>query len=283
MTTAHIPIAAATTVGAVSLTVASLSQAVEFYTSRLGLQVLKRLDEAVHLGVGSVELLVLHGNLGARRVPRTAGLYHFAILLPSRRALGAALKHLIDSGVPLQGAADHLVSEAIYLADPEGNGIELYHDRDRAEWPVRDGQIQMATDPLDAQGVLASAIGAPTNQGLPEGTRMGHIHLHVGDIAEAEAFYHGVLGFDITLRYGRSASFLSAGGYHHHVAVNTWAGVGAKPNPEGAMGLKEFSVVVPDTAELRRIAAITSPLEDNGGDILLRDPSGNAVRITAGL
>lgn len=283
MTTAQIPIAAATTVGAVSLTVASLSQAVDFYTNRLGLQVLKQQGETVHLGVGPIELLVLHANLGARRVPRTAGLYHFALLVPTRRALGAALKHLIDTGVPLQGAADHLVSEAIYLADPEGNGIEIYRDRDRAEWIVRDGEVRMATDPLDAQGVLAAAIGAPTDHGLPEGTRMGHVHLHVGDIAAAEAFYHGLLGFDITLRYGRSATFLSAGGYHHHLAVNTWAGVGAKPNPEGALGLKEFTVVVPDAAELRRIAAIASPVEDNGGDILLRDPSGNAVRIKAGL
>ncbi|WP_228486732.1 VOC family protein [Paludibaculum fermentans] len=110
----------------------------------------------------------------------------------------------------------------------------------------------------------------------------GHVHLHVADIAAAEAFYRGVLGFDITLRYGHSATFLSAGGYHHHIAVNTWAGAGAKPNPDGALGLKEFTVVVPDASELRRIAAITSPVEDNGGDILVRDPSGNALRIRAG-
>ncbi len=282
MTTAQIPIAAATTVGAVSLTVASLQQSIDFYTTRIGLQLLKQQGETAYLGVGAEELLVLHGNPGARRVPRTSGLYHFALLVPTRRALGAALKHLVDSGVPLQGAADHLVSEAIYLADPEGNGIEIYRDRDRVEWTVHGSEIQMATDPLDAQGVLAAAIGAPSDQGLPAGTRMGHVHLHVADIAAAEAFYHGVLGFDITLRYGKSATFLSAGGYHHHIAVNTWAGQGAKPNPEGAMGLKEFSLVVPDAAELRRIAAITSPLEDNGGEILLRDPAGNAVRIKAG-
>ncbi|WP_228486731.1 VOC family protein [Paludibaculum fermentans] len=173
MTTAHSPIAAATTVGAVSLTVASLSRSVDFYTTRLGLQLLKQQGDTAHLGVGAEELLVLHEIPGAQRVPRTAGLYHFAILVPSRRALGAALKHLVDTGVPLQGAADHLVSEAIYLADPEGNGIEIYRDRDRAEWTIQGSEIQMATDPLDAQGVLAAAIGAPTDHGLAEGTRMG--------------------------------------------------------------------------------------------------------------
>lgn len=269
------PIAAATSVGSVSLTVCSLDRMVEFYTRRLGLSLLSQVGEVVRLGTGGAELLVLHGDPMARRVPRTAGLFHFALLVPSRPALGATLKHLVETNTPLQGAADHLVSEALYLADPEGNGIEIYRDRDRARWPFDGTQILMATDPLDAAGLLADA--GPWTGSLPEATRMGHIHLHVSRIPEAEAFYHGVLGFDVTARYGDTATFLSAGGYHHHLAVNTWSGVGAQPNPEGALGLREFTLVVPDEAELHRIAA--APGRDGGGGLLLRDPSGNALRV----
>lgn len=254
-----------------------MDRALDFYIRGLGLTLLDRAGPVARLGAGSTEVLALHGDPAARRVRQTAGLYHFALLVPSRAALGSALRHLVEAGIPLQGASDHLVSEAVYLADPDGNGIEIYRDRDRAEW-AHDGLfVRMATDPLDAQGVLASA--EPWSGALAAGTRMGHVHLHVADIAAAEAFYHGTLGFDITARYGRAATFLSAGGYHHHIAVNTWAGVGVKPNPEGALGLRSYTLLVPDAAELNRIAATTTPEARHDGELILRDPSGNTIRI----
>ena len=210
MTTLLTPIAAATVPGPVALNVSSLDRALDFYTHGLGLTILDQTGATARLGSGSTELLELHGDPGARRVRQTAGLYHFALLVPSRAALGAALRHLVEAGIALQGASDHLVSEAIYLADPDGNGVEIYRDRERAEWHHDGAFVRMATEPLDAQGVLAAA--EPWSGALAAGTRMGHVHLHVADIAAAEAFYHGTLGFDITAHYGRAATFPSAGG-----------------------------------------------------------------------
>jgi catechol 2,3-dioxygenase len=219
--------------------------------------------------------------------------------------LANSLKRIITTNTPVQGFADHLVSEAIYLADPEGNGIEIYRDRPREKWAYEGDQIKMGTEPLDVEGLLAWAyegdqikmgtepldvegLLADANEnrdGLPSGTRMGHIHLHVSDIAEAEAFYTRLLSFDLVLRYGPSAAFFSVGGYHHHIGVNTWAGEGAPPQPVGALGLRHFVIQVKDEIELAQIAARA---EEEGVLIVetelglqLHDPSANAIVLTS--
>jgi catechol 2,3-dioxygenase len=272
-----------TTVGPVTLTVADLARAVAFYTERLGLRVHQALPRTARLGASGGDLLVLEELQGARHAPGATGLFHFAVLLPSREALAVALAHLVDTRTPLQGAADHLVSEALYLADPEGNGIELYRDRPREEWIWENGEIRMATDPLDVEALLEEGVAiASAGCSLPEGSVLGHVHLRVAHIAPAERFYCGLLGFDLTTRYGAMASFVSSGGYHHRVAFNTWGGVGAPPLPEGAAGLKEFVVEYPGAEDveraLSRVRGAGVPVAAGG---LVRDPSGNAVRLVA--
>jgi catechol 2,3-dioxygenase len=272
-----------TIVGPVSLTVADLPRALAFYTDRLGFRVRQDGDGTARLGAGGSDLLVLVERKGARRAPGSTGLFHFAVLLPSREALARALARLVDTRTPLQGTADHLVSEALYLADTEGNGIELYRDRPREEWAWEDGAIRMTTEPLDLSALLEEgrAIGSAW-RGLPEGTILGHVHLRVSVIAPAERFYCDLLGFELTTRYGTQASFVSTGGYHHHVAFNTWGGVGAPPPPGGAAGLREFVVNFPGAADveavLARVRAAGMTVEPGA---LVRDPSGNAVRLAA--
>jgi len=272
-----------TTVGPVSLTVADLPRALAFYTERLGFHVHAKDAGVVRIGAGGSDLLVLVEEKAARPAHGTAGLFHFAVLLPSRDALARSLSRLAETGTRLQGAADHLVSEALYLADPEGNGIELYRDRPRDTWTWDNARVAMTTDPLDVEALLAEGDAAGSAwSGLPEGTVIGHVHLKVGRIAPAEQFYCGVLGLDLTARYGPMASFVSYGGYHHHVAFNTWGGVGVPPAPDGATGLMEFVLNLPNADDVLRIvkraAAAGLPVGPNG---LLRDPSGNAVRLAA--
>ena len=224
-------------IGAVHLTVADLGRLVSFYEARLGLTVRRRDSRTAWLGAGGAggaDLLVLHESPTARRVPGTTGLYHFAVLVPTRRALARSLRRLVDTSTTLQGVADHGVSEALYLGDPEGNGIEIYRDRPRADWPVVAGQLKMGTDPLDLDGLLSEleAEGdARDAAGMPPATTIGHVHLHVADLVTTEEFYAGVLGFELTQRFGQSAYFFAAGGYHHHVGANIWAGAGAPPPP----------------------------------------------------
>ena len=184
----------------------------------------------------------------------------------------------------LQGAADHAVSEALYLADPDGHGIEIYRDRPRAQWKRRGTQIEMTTDPLDLEALRAEAGANPSDapRGLAAETVMGHVHLHVAEIASAEAFYLGRIGLDLTLRYGPSATFASAGGYHHHLGMNTWAGVGAPPPPDDAVRLLDYAIVLPDTAARdavrARLAAAGDPMEERPDGLYARDPSGNVAR-----
>jgi len=209
-------------------------------------------------------------------------LYHFAILLPSRRDLAETLWRLAGRHVEFQGFSDHLVSEAIYLADPEGNGIELYRDRPRAEWPYRGDALQMATLPLDTDDLLAEADGPA--EALAGGTTIGHVHLHVGDLARAEAFYRSVIGFDLVLRYGPSAAFLSAGGYHHHLGLNVWAGRDVPSPPDDSPGLRWYELLLPDEAALtglleRARAAGLSP-ESDGEAYFLPEPAGARIRVT---
>ncbi|MEW5956585.1 MAG: VOC family protein [Chloroflexota bacterium] len=275
-----------TKLGHVHLTVSDLDRSLEFYQQIIGLQVHRRQGETAYLGAGRADILALTGRPDARRVTGATGLYHFAILTPSRLALAHSLRRIAETQTPVQGFADHWVSEAIYLADPDGNGIEIYRDRPRDEWPYRNGRLQMASDPLDLEGVLAELEGhAEPWTGLAPGTVLGHMHLHVAHIAQAEAFYQGVIGFDLMLRYGPSASFLSAGGYHHHLGVNTWAGVGAPPPPADAIGLRWYVICLPDQAELDRtvdrVRRAGVEVEEQPEGLLLRDPSQNGLILTA--
>ena len=272
-----------TTIGPVSLTVADLPRALAFYTERLGFRVHAEAGRTARLGAGAADLLVLVEHKGAQRAPGTIGLFHFAVLLPSREALSLSLTRLADTHTLLEGAADHLVSESLYLADPEGNGIELYRDRPRPTWVWEAGAVRMTVDPLDVDALLREAAVSKTAwSGLPEGTIIGHVHLRVADIGPTERFYCDLLGFDLTARYGARASFVSSGGYHHHVAFNTWSGVGAPPPPEDAAGLSEFVVLLPDQDELDRVLARLA----RGGvaveaGALVSDPAGNRVRLAA--
>jgi catechol 2,3-dioxygenase len=184
---------------------------------------------------------------------RSVGLYHAAFLMPDRRALGRVVRRLLAEHVALDGAADHLVSEAVYLHDPEGNGLELYADRPRDRWPRRGAQIVMANEPLDLDALIAEGADGGPWAGIHPDARLGHVHLRVSDLGRAEAFYHGVLGFDVTVRTYPGALFLSAGGYHHHLGVNVWGSLGADPAPPGDVGLRYVTVTLPDRDVLARI------------------------------
>jgi catechol 2,3-dioxygenase len=258
----------------------------------VGLGEIWRRGASAGLGVSNRVLLVLHESPGAPHPGRTAGLYHFAILVPSRLDLARSLRHFADLGTRMQGFSDHHVSEALYLADPDGIGIEVYRDRPRDQWLGPDGRFHMTLDPLDVEGLLQEAdadrrAASASNQsgwaGLAPGTTIGHVHLRVSFIEDSERFYREVLGFDLTQRYGESAIFLSAGGYHHHVAANVWAGIGAPRPPEGAIGLKHFEIVLPDTTALadvaRRITSAGLEAETSGDVVSVRDPSGNRIEL----
>lgn len=270
-----------TRLGPVHLRVADLNNLVNYYTT-LGLHLRRRAGKQAVLGAGERDLLVLNEEADGRRVRGTSGLYHFAILLPSRPDLGRALRHFDHSAIRVGGASDHAVSEALYLTDPEGNGIEVYRDRPRSEWRYPNGQLLINTTPFDVEGVLAAGDEERSEwQGFPEGTTIGHIHLHVGAIDRAEGFYRDALGFDLITRYGPSATFLAAGGYHHHIGANTWAGVGAPPAPENAWGLSHFTIELPEAqavaAVRRQLESAGIPLSEGEEGYLTRDPSGNRI------
>jgi catechol 2,3-dioxygenase len=280
-------IAAGTTMGTVSLTVSDLERAGAFYEHALGLAPRELDDGDLVLGApGAPGLVRLHGDASAPALDRQAtGLFHLAILLPSRLELAHALVRLAQARWPLDGVADHLVSEALYLSDPDGNGIELYRDRPRDEWRYADGQLEMATLPLDLNHLADELSGAEAGQPrAPEGTTMGHVHLQVSDIPQTEAFYHGILGFDVTTRGYPGALFVSAGGYHHHLGLNTWHSRGSGPAAPGAVGLRSYDIVLPDQPALddvrQRIDAAglqTEPAET--AVTAVRDPSGNVVHL----
>lgn len=284
MTAAPVKMPAEAEVRDVSLTVRDLDRSRAFYVDVLGLTTVEEDGDRVWLGSGERRLVELVSDPEASRAPDRTGLYHFALLLPDRGALAEALAHLEAAGYPLQGAADHLVSEALYLADPEANGIELYRDRPPQQWPRAGRQVRMDTVPLDWNGLRAEARG--TWGGLPPDTRLGHIHLRVHDITEAERFYEGTLGFDLMQRFGRGASFFGAGGYHHHVGVNTWESFGAAPPPPGALGLRSFTVAVPDPARgdvlVERLRAAGHPCQRRGQEVVTTDSSGLALALRFG-
>ncbi len=236
-------------------------------------------------------LLSLVGDSSAPpRDPRQTGLFHFAILVPTRRDLAVALVRLAEGGRRLDGASDHLVSEALYLSDPDGNGIEIYRDRDRSQWRRDDrGQLAMATLPLDLDDLLRELDAAPVDPAadarMPEGTRIGHVHLQVAELEQMEHFYAGVLGLDVTVRGYPGALFVSAGGYHHHIGLNTWNSRGGATPPPGAVGLRAYELRLGDVSAL---ADVLSRVEAAGaateaaadGATLVRDPSGNGILLT---
>ncbi|MFS0725359.1 VOC family protein [Paenibacillus sp. 1P07SE] len=277
---------AGTEVGAVQLRVSDMARSEAFYTDVLGLRVLNRYDGLTRLTVDGIHpLIVLEEIADAVQIrPRTtSGLYHFALLVPTRSDLGLVLRQLAECGVQL-GSADHDVSEALYLSDPDHNGIEIYWDRPVEQWSMLEsGQIYMSADALDAHGLLREAEGRQWT-GMPAGTRMGHVHLHVRNLTEAERFYCGLLGFSVKLRYGPSALFVAAGGYHHHLGLNTWAGVGAPPTPEKTPGLAHYTIVNPDVRHIEDILVWLEEagiaVETKGDGWYFRDPSGIGVRLT---
>jgi catechol 2,3-dioxygenase len=261
----------------------------------LGLRTALQEDSSVVLAdPDGVPLVELHGDATARPLDRRAtGLFHLAVLVPSRLELARSLWRLAVHHWPLNGASDHLVSEALYLSDPDGNGIEIYRDRPRAEWPRSDGQLRMATMPLDLDHLLSEEDGREAggaNPGRPEtvapGTRIGHVHLQVSDLREAEDFYSGVLGFEVTVRGYPGALFVSAGGYHHHIGLNIWNSAAAQPPPPGSIGLRNYEVVLPDKRALEevlaRVRAAGLEAQAVDGGAVVRDPSGNAVVLRSG-
>lgn len=284
----HPTLSAATHVGGVTLQVSDLERSVAFYRDLLGFAERSRSGDTVALGApgGARALVTLRERRGVKPVPphRRLGLFHFAILLPSRGALASVLVHLHQHGVPM-GMSDHLVSEALYLNDPDGLGIEIYSDRPRETWQRRGEELAMATEPLDVEGLVGDPAARPWT-GMPEGTTIGHMHLHVGDLAGAERFYSDTLGMDVMLRGYPGALFLSAGGYHHHLGTNTWAR-GATPPASDEAQLLEWEIVVADPAEVQ---AVRTRVTGAGGaesaeapdGFTTRDPFGIPVRIVAG-
>ena len=248
---AHLP--EQTHVGAVHLQISDLQRSVEYYEAVLGMDVLERGADRVSLGVrGAAPLVYLVEKNGVAPVPRRGrfGLYHFALLLPHRVALGRLAAHLLRQGLR-PGMADHAVSEALYLSDPDGLGIEVYADRPRASWTYRGEELVMTTEPLDVADLITAGEGKEWD-GAPEGTTMGHVHLHVGDLAAAEAFYHHALGFEKKVWSYPGALFLSAGGYHHHLGTNTWS-----PGPSARADeakLLEWELVVPERRQTNDVA-----------------------------
>ena len=281
----------AAAIGAVHLTVSDLERSIEFYRDRIGLRHASTAGDTARFRAGDAvrDLLVLTEVPGARRVPGTTGLYHFAILLPTRRDLALALRHLSEMGQHFAGYSDHLVSESLYLADPDGNGIEIYRDRPRSEWPREaNGAFRLDNLPLDRDGLLRELEAGSDLAGrreLPRETTMGHMHLSVSDLAVSDAFYTEVLGMHVTARYGSTATFFAAGWYHHHVGTNTWAGVGVPPPPPNAVGLRHFEIVLSSAEErervAERIARAGGETKEGQRGILTRDPSGNGIALVA--
>jgi catechol 2,3-dioxygenase len=276
----------ATRLGSVSLTVSDLPRALDFYQRTLGLQVHYRQGQAAGLGAGVETLLQLIAVPGALRHPRTSGLYHFALLVPSRLELARVLHNLTETIGGPGGASDHLVSEALYLSDPDGNGIEIYRDRPRDQWPLDQGQIRMAVDPLDFHGLMAELeSSASAWPGMHPDTVLGHMHLHVADLNAALAFYTRVVGLDLMALYGGSAAFLSAGGYHHHLGINTWNGIGAPPPPPDSVGLRHFSVLLPNSDDRERLESRLNqnhiPFERRDGSLVVQDPSENSIHFVS--
>ena len=267
------------------LVVTDLDLVSGFYQSMLGLKVIEKTASGEVLGVGGVRLLTLTTAKDARVAPRNAaGLFHTAFLMPDRTELARWLRHAAQNNVALDGASDHLVSEAIYLSDPEGNGIEIYADRPHEQWKFhQDGMVEMATLRLDLQALYNSA---PEDRwdGMAEGTAIGHLHLQVGDIPQADAFYRDVLGLKLMARYP-GASFFASGGYHHHLGANIWNSRGAAARADNMTGLSDYKIRFNDGETLNKTVSKLDELEikseKRDGGVFVKDPWGIGLTLSA--
>jgi catechol 2,3-dioxygenase len=274
-----------TRLGHVWLQVSDLARSLAYYEHVLALRVLERDAASAMLGTveGDIPLVRLTERKGANSVPQHGrlGLYHYAILLPDRASLGRFALHLAEIGARA-GASDHLVSEALYLRDPDGLGIEVYADRPRNTWRAVDRQLAMATDPLDFEDLIKAA-GNERWKGMPAGTTMGHVHLHVGDLEEAANFYHGALGLDKMVWSYPSALFLAAGGYHHHLGLNTWAGAHAPRPTDADARLVEWRIILPTQEDAREVVesfrATGYTAREDGAEWVVTDPWNTPVRL----
>src|SRR4051812_37663907 len=266
--------------GAVHLTVTDLDRSIAFYQDALGLRVHRREDPIAALGAAEEDVVVLHENPSARPAGRHAGLYHYALLYPSREELARAALRLAASHTPVDGASDHGTHEAIYLPDPDGNGIELAADRPREAWP-RPLDYAAGPHPLDFPSLLATVAGEEPSARVAPGLAVGHVHLHVGDIARGVAFYRDVLGFEV-MTLMPSAAFVAAGGYHHHLGFNVWRGHNVPPVPADVVGLRHWTVVIDDAAQVAEVAARVRaaglPHDAADGRLAVRDPWDIEVR-----
>jgi catechol 2,3-dioxygenase len=270
--------------GAVHLTVTDLDRSIVFYTQSIGFQMHSRDGGVATLGTGDgQDIVVLHESPDARPAGRHAGLYHYALLFPTRLELAQAALRLAVTRTPIQGASDHKTHEAIYLPDPDGNGIELAADRPRADWPDIRDIYGIGPQPLDLDDLLAAAGDGHPNATAAPGLAVGHLHLHVGDVAEGLRFYRDVVGFEPMIELP-NAAFVSVGGYHHHLAFNTWRGEGVPAEPDGVVGLRHWTIELPaagvDALRARAAAAGIDTRED-GGALVLRDPWGIELRARA--
>jgi catechol 2,3-dioxygenase len=267
------------TLGAVHLTVSDLDRSVAWYQRSLGFRVHSQDVGRAALGDGVTAVIELYEDPGARPAGRHAGLYHYALLYPTREELARAAVRLSVTDTPIEGASDHRTHEAIYLPDPDGNGIELAADRDKTAWPTDLGYSR-GPAPLDFRALLATIEGEAPSAHVREGLRMGHLHLHVGDVEQGLAFYRDVLGFDEQANLG-SAAFVSAGGYHHHLGFNVWRGPGVGPAPEHTVGLRHWTVALESAEDVAAVRARVGEAEDVPGGFLVRDPWGTAVVFAA--
>jgi catechol 2,3-dioxygenase len=265
----------------VHLTVSDLDRSIPFYESAIGLQLARRNGSEAALGAGGDDLLVLVEEPDARPAGRHAGLYHFALLQPSRLELARAAQRLIATQTPVSGASDHKISEAIYLPDPDGNGIELAADRAREHWgDLGDPTALGGPEPLDMQSLMAMVEGEELHARATEDLKVGHVHLHVGDVEDALAFWRDLIGFEVMTRFP-SAAFIAAGGYHHHLGLNTWRGEGVPPMPTGVVGMRHWTIVLDTPAEVaevrERLVAAGAPTAELSDGFLTRDPWNNAL------
>ncbi len=270
-------------IGAVGLVARNLDLLAGYYQNLLGLTVLERTPSVAKLGVNGVTLIELEHRPDAKPDDeRTAGLYHTAFLMPTRQDHARWILHIAQNQVPISGASDHGVSEAFYLDDPEGNGIEVYNDRPRERWEIKDGLVVMQTKHLDVEAILRETDPSVRYTAAPEGLRVGHVHLRVGSVEQAEQFYRGAVGLDLTRRRG-GATFMSSGGYHHHVGANVWHSDGAGPRDKDRAGLGWFSIEAADDAALEAaktgLKAASAPLTAIPGGVETADPWGTRVRV----
>jgi catechol 2,3-dioxygenase len=273
-----------TFVSHVKIKVESLQRSMKFYQEILGFDILEQTSTSAMLttdGKTSILSLEQPENVIPKQ-GRTTGLYHFAILLPERSDLANIVVHLAKNGVPL-GSSDHLVSEALYFNDPDGNGIEIYIDRDPSVWTWTGEEVAMTVDPLDFENLMTSAVPGKSWEGMPAGTVMGHIHLHVSELQKTEEFYVQGLGFDVVNRFGGQALFLSTEKYHHHIGVNVWNGVGAPTPAQNCVGLESFTLILPNedvrSQTISNLKQVGAEVIEENNKCFTADPSGNRIEL----